>query len=357
MKSKIAGKLLRWYGKRHRSLPWRARPRPYSVWVAEVMAQQTRLETMLPYYRRWMRKFPTIKALTAASEHDVLACWEGLGYYSRARNLRRAAQVILNDFSGRLPRTVEELRRLPGIGRYTAGAIASLAFGMDEPAIDGNTIRVLSRVFDVRKAVGSAAGQKRFWHLATAHLPAGRAAEYNQALMDLGAQTCTPRSPRCMECPLRRDCSAYRLRVQEKRPVKAKASRIAQRIFAAAVIKNERAVLLRQRPPAGLLGGMWEFPSIQLKDHSRGKSKLAHLLRNDLGIRVSFNGREKKYQHTYSHFRADLRAHYTFLNGAHKLEKAKNPYRWERLAKLGDLPMGRLDRRIANDLRTRQNDA
>jgi A/G-specific adenine glycosylase len=178
VKSKIAKNLLRWYGSRRRSLPWRDNPKPYPVWVAEIMAQQTRLESMLPYYKRWMKRLPNVKALAAAKERDVLSLWEGLGYYTRARNLRKAAQVIVKEHAGRVPADFEALGNLPGIGPYTAGAIASLAFGLDRPAVDGNAIRVLARVFDVGLPAESGPAKKLFWQLAAEHLPRGQAAEY-----------------------------------------------------------------------------------------------------------------------------------------------------------------------------------
>ncbi|MGH2582627.1 MAG: A/G-specific adenine glycosylase [Anaerolineales bacterium] len=352
MKSQIANELLRWYGKHRRSLPWRHRPSPYSVWVAEVMAQQTRLDTMLTYYRQWMRKFPTIAGLSTAREQDVLAMWEGLGYYSRARNLHKAAKIIVSNLDGQLPSEVEQLRELPGIGRYTAGMIASLAFNRDEPAVDGNAIRVLARVFNVEAPPISAAGREQIWQLAARHLPPRRAAQYNQALMDLGSDVCTPRTPNCVECPLKSHCQAYELGIQEKRPVKAKAPRIAQRNFAAAVIRKERNVLLRQRPPDGLLGGMWEFPNIQISNQ-RAKSKLTRALQDALGATFSFNRKGHEYQHTYSHFHAHLAVYSSDLNGASKLGRVKFPYRWVSISKLHELPMGKLDRRIANDLNTK----
>jgi A/G-specific adenine glycosylase len=199
---RLASRLLSWYDKNKRSLPWRDHPNPYAVWVSEVMLQQTRVEAVLPYCARWMRLFPDVRTLAAASEQDVLNAWEGLGYYSRARNLHKAAKVIVSQYDAEIPQTVEDLRKLPGIGRYTAGAIASIAFGKDAPALDGNIKRVYARLFDIEIPVDSPAGEKILWDLADENLPKGRAGDYNQALMDLGAIICVPKNPRCLICPL-----------------------------------------------------------------------------------------------------------------------------------------------------------
>jgi A/G-specific adenine glycosylase len=321
------------------------------VWVAEIMAQQTRLEAMLPYYRHWMRRFPTLRSLADSKEQDVLAMWEGLGYYSRARNLRKAAQLVAAEHKGKLPNTVEGLLALPGIGRYTAGAIASLAFGVDAAAVDGNAIRVLSRVFDVREPMNSSVAQKRYWELAEEHLPRGRAAAYNQALMDLGAQVCTPRQPKCNACPLRAECAAYALGVQEQRPVKSKAAKNPLRRYAAAIVRNNDKVLVIQRPERGLLAGMWEFPNVELGEGKRVKIVLQRDLKSRFGIKETIGLRIGEYEHVYSHFDAHLQAFEVSLNGSASKLQIDRPHRWVSMRKLAELPMGKLDRSVANTLR------
>lgn len=333
--SPIARKLLRWYASRRRSLPWRENPRAYAVWVAEIMAQQTRLEAMLPYYRRWMRRFPSLRSLARSKEQDVLTQWEGLGYYSRARNLRRAAQIVMGQHGGRLPRTAEQLRSLPGIGRYTAGAIASLAFGADEAAVDGNAIRVLARLFDVKLPANSAAAQARFWKLAQENLPRGRAADYNQALMDLGASLCAARNPKCAACPLRAECLARKRGVQHQRPVRAVTKQPPVRRLHAFAILHRGKALVRQRPADGLLAGMWEFPNAPSK-------------KNPTELRIQPGKVLGKFEHTYSHFSVTCTAHLATLSQS---QRSLRPYRWVSLRQLVRLPMGKLDRRIANALR------
>src|SRR6185369_3543428 len=210
MPPEFSRKLLAWYGRHKRALPWRDVGDPYRTWISEIMLQQTQVDTVIPYYQRWLERFPTVQALAESPLNDVLALWEGLGYYSRARNLHRAAQQVAAERGGALPQTVDELLALPGIGRYTAGAIASIAFGVDAPVLDGNVKRVLARVFDIQTDVKSPAGARELWALAASLVPSGRAGDYNQALMDLGATLCTPRAPACDICPVRELCAARR---------------------------------------------------------------------------------------------------------------------------------------------------
>src|SRR5689334_5898798 len=182
--TELASRLLTWFHAHGRTLPWRKHPDPYAIWVSEIMLQQTRVETVIPYFEKWMKSFQTIRALAKADQQDVLNAWEGLGYYSRARNLHKAAKMVAEKFNGELPRDLNDLRNLPGIGRYTVGAIASMAFGMDEPTLDGNLRRVFSRIYDVSEFADSPVGEKILWELAAENLPKGQAGDYNQALMD-----------------------------------------------------------------------------------------------------------------------------------------------------------------------------
>ena len=212
-------RLLVWFRKHARDLPWRTNRTPYRVWLSEMMLQQTQVETVIPYFNRFLDRFPTLEELAAAPLGDVLKLWEGLGYYARARNLHKAAIKVANELGGEWPRTVEGLMALPGIGRYTVGAIASMAFGLDTPTLDGNLRRVFARVFDVSQPADAPQGEELLWSLAAEHLPKGKAGDYNQALMDLGATLCLPKNPRCLLCPVMDLCKARELGIQEKRPV------------------------------------------------------------------------------------------------------------------------------------------
>ena len=208
MPTRLASDLLAWYATNQRHLPWRSTRDPYAIWVSEVMLQQTRVETVVPYYRRWLKRFPTVERLAHARPQGVLAAWEGLGYYRRALQLRRTAQAVVRDYGGKLPRSMEQLRQLPGIGPYTASAVAAFAFGADEIALDGNLRRVLARLIDLPVDPRTPDGEARLLRQARRHLPSGKASAFNQALMDLGALVCLPRHPQCQICPLRWTCRA-----------------------------------------------------------------------------------------------------------------------------------------------------
>ncbi len=258
----IARALIAWYREARRTLPWREEPTPYRVWVAEIMAQQTRLETVQPYFERFVVRFPDVAALATASLDDVLACWSGLGYYRRARMLHRAARLVVERHGGALPAEPAALRALPGVGRYTAGAIASVAFGLPEPVLDGNVKRVLARLLDLEQPVDSAGGERRLWTEAEALVRAGGdPSALNQGLMELGALVCTPSSPACPACPVREACRALPAGTVSRRPVRSarRAPRV-QPTVALVVGRGDGAVLLRRNPPEGLFGGLWSVP-------------------------------------------------------------------------------------------------
>ena len=237
-------------------MPWRETSDPYAIWVSEVMLQQTRVDTVIPYWNDWMDQFPTVDALAEAELDDVLKRWEGLGYYSRARNLHGAARMVRERFNGRVPETVDELRELPGVGEYTAGAVASIAYGVPTPAVDGNVRRVLSRIHDLADPTAAELRDR-----AAALVPEDRPGDFNQALMELGATICTPRNPDCDACPIAAWCEARRLGVQELRPQPREQKPIPEQTVPTAVIeRDDGALLLVRRPEDGLLGGLWEFP-------------------------------------------------------------------------------------------------
>jgi A/G-specific adenine glycosylase len=344
MTTRIASKLLDWYQKNKRAMPWRDHPNPYAVWVSEIMLQQTRVETVIPYFKKWMKLFPSIKALAKADEQAVLNAWEGLGYYSRARNLHKAAKITVEKFGGELPRNLDDLRSLPGIGRYTVGAIASMAFKMDEPTLDGNLRRVFSRLYDVDEFADSPAGEKILWELAAQNLPKGQAGDYNQALMDLGATICLPKNPRCLLCPLMELCEARQNGTQESRPVLKPKKRVPQYINAAAVIIERGRVLLSQRPSNGLLGGMWEFPNARVEDDPA--SGLVKVINAAYRLKVRRKEALGIVQHAYTHFKVTVHA---FRCASVSIPKDKN-LKWVKLSDLNHYPMGKIDRQIAGKL-------
>jgi len=317
------------------------------------MLQQTRVETVIPYFQRWLERFPTVAALAGATQQEVLAAWEGLGYYSRARNLHRAAQRIAAEYGGVLPADVNRLRALPGVGRYTAGAIASIAFGLDEPALDGNIRRVLARVFNIEVPARSPQGERILWDLAAANLPSGQAGEYNQAIMDLGAGICTPRSPACLLCPLEEICQARALGVQEQRPVLDARPETPHYTVTAAIIQDPAQagqVLIARRPAEGLLGGMWEFPGGKQQDGETLPECLRREIVEELGVEIEVGSEFGVYRHAYTHFKVTLHAFGCRLLSGEPRPIHPSALAWVAPARLADYPMGKIDRQIARDL-------
>ena len=264
MTDRIAPLLLAWYDRHARVLPWRGIHDPYRTWVSETMLQQTRVETVLGYYDRFLTRFPTIAELAAAPEDDVLKLWEGLGYYSRARNLHKGARQVMADFGGAIPADVGQLREISGIGPYTAGAIASIAFEQPVPAVDGNVIRVVSRLRGIRENVGVPSVRRQLEAEAAALVPADRPGDFNQAVMDLGAAVCTPGTPACETCPLRDCCDAYAAGDADELPVLPRKHPPKVLDYAVCLIFSGDRVLMRQRTEA-LLHGLWAFPMAEGK--------------------------------------------------------------------------------------------
>ena len=314
------------------------------------MLQQTRVDTVIPYYDRWMARFPTIQVLAAAPLQMVLVAWEGLGYYSRARNLHCAAQLVVAEHGGMLPSELNDLQRLPGIGPYTAAAIASIAFDQDVPALDGNIRRVLARVFEVRELVRSTNGEKQLWKLAADHLPTGKASAYNQALMDLGALVCTPKAPSCENCPLAAICAAYALGAQEELPVAQPKKELPHHLVTAAIIQRNGCVLIAQRPSQGLLGGMWEFPGGKLQPGEDLASCLQREIQEELAANIHVGEQLGVFRHAYTHFRITLHAFYCTLLTGEPRNLEHSALAWVSPLNLSAYPMGKIDRQIAGIL-------
>ena len=291
--------LLAWFdgaGRKH--LPWQRNATPYRVWVSEIMLQQTQVSTVIPYYERFMQRFPDVRSLADAPLDEVLHLWTGLGYYARARNLHRAAGVIANELGGEFPNTIEAVQALPGIGRSTAGAILSLAGQQRQPILDGNVKRVLTRYFGIAGFPGEKRIETRLWELADACTPHERVADYTQAIMDLGATLCTRVRPRCAECPVRLGCVATRDGLQAALPTPRAKRERPQRVAYVLVALNERGeVLLERRPPVGIWGGLWTFPQFD------NEAECARLF----GVCSTADNRLPVYHHAFTHF--DLTLH------------------------------------------------
>ncbi len=310
--------LLAWYRAQKRTLPWRKNHDPYRIWVSEIMLQQTRVDTVIPYYLTFMEKFPTVQALAEAPEEEVLKCWEGLGYYSRARNLQAGAKMVMELYDGIIPDDKEAVSGLKGVGPYTSGAIMSIAFNRPEPAVDGNVMRVLSRFFCLEEDIAKPATRAGIEKLAAALIPEGAAGDFNQALMELGALICTPKSPGCLTCPVMEECEGRLAGRELELPIKTKAKPPRQEYRAAALIwgngENAGKLLVRQREGKGLLAGMWELPHLLLPPHaadwfaeeaSKEQPELAEMLtvmvEKDTGQLIRPKGWLKDADHVFSH--------------------------------------------------------
>jgi A/G-specific adenine glycosylase len=308
----LVRQLLDWYAVEARDLPWRKTQDPYAIWVSEIMLQQTRVETVLRYYPRFLDRFPSIQALADASIDDVLKAWEGLGYYRRAHHLYRAAGVVTSKHQGKLPRTAAELRSLPGIGPYTAGAIASMAFHQDESVLDGNIIRVISRWFCIGGDSAKADTQRRLLAHADAVRPLRQAGAFNQAMMDLGARICLPRQPRCDACPVSSHCQARQAdRVREFPQPRPKRSIphvdvVAGAVWDGAPFAADSRLLIAQRHADDMLGGLWELPGGKREPGETLEEALHRELQEELGIGVEILSPFMDIQHAYTHFRITL---------------------------------------------------
>jgi len=343
--------LLDWYAEQRRPLPWRATRDPYCIWVSEVMLQQTQVATVIGFYERWLRRFPDVAALAAADTEDVLRAWEGLGYYSRARNLQRAAQHVVEKHGGKLPPSVAELLELPGIGRYSAGAIASIAFAADEPTIDGNIVRVLTRLFGLRGDPKRAPLAGRLWQLARQLLPSGQGGEFNQALMELGATVCTPRAPACAGCPVRESCRALAEdRVLEYPETSARPAVTQEKRALALVRRNGRVLVVRAPADAARWAGMWQFPDVRVEGASDPSAALEASVGRATALRIAVGARLLGVRHQVTRFRIeiDVFACQALGGRARAIEYAE--VRWHATDALAALPMPAAHRRIAQSL-------
>lgn len=288
-----------WYDSGHRALPWRATRDPYRIWVSEIMLQQTRAETVVSYYERFLARYPTVEALAGADEEELLKSWEGLGYYSRARSLQRAAREIVERYGGELPADVERLRALPGIGDYTAGAIASIAFGIPAAAVDGNVERVLCRYDAVQEETGTPAVRRRIAARAQALVPADRPGAFANAMMELGATVCTPRNPACLLCPVRESCRGLSLGIAAELPRKAKKKPQRVEHRAVLLVLCEGHVLVVQRKEK-LLGGLYVFPDVLLGDAPADPAVLCERM-DELGLETAYDGALGHARHVFTH--------------------------------------------------------
>ena len=350
----LTANLLAWYEVHARQLPWRKTKDPYSIWISEIMLQQTRVETVIPYFHRWMARFPNLSALSQTDLQVVLSLWEGLGYYSRARNLHKAACIMMKDHDGKIPEDYDQLLRLPGIGHSTAADILSVAFGQTIAALDGNIKRVLARLFNIPDILDSTDFISKCQSQLEQLLPTGRAGEFNQAMMDIGATICLPKNANCLECPLRSECTAFTIGKQNNLPVKKNRKEIPHYIVTAGVILDETTqpgrVLLAKRPANGLLGGLWEYPGGKVNPGESLDECLNREMAEELGIKTAIGRHLGTYKHAYTHFRVTLHAFFCQISHGLPSALSAEEITWAALAELKNYPMGKLDRMITLSL-------
>jgi len=292
--------LLNWYNINKRDLPWRQTNDPYKIWVSEVMLQQTQVKTVIPYYERFMEKFPTVYDLAAADEQLVLKEWEGLGYYSRARHLHTAAKEVATTYDGKLPNDAKQLGKLKGIGPYTKGAILSIAFNEREPAVDGNVMRVYSRLLNINEDITRYQTKKLFAQNVLETIPEHNPGDFNQSIMELGALICTPRQPKCIECPIQVHCQAYQLGIQTKLPVRNKAPKQKEISYVTLlIVTDDKKIMIEQRPNEGLLANLWQFPMISMDEI--GFDHIEQYMFAEYGVKIKLQKKKGTLKHTFSH--------------------------------------------------------
>jgi A/G-specific adenine glycosylase len=343
----VARRLLAWFDRHARALPWRRDRDPYAIWVSEVMLQQTQVTTVIPFFERFLHAFPTLADLAAAEEQQVLRLWEGLGYYRRARDLHRAARLLVSAHGPQIPDDPEVFRALPGVGRYTAGAVLSQAFDRRLPILEANSQRVLSRLLGLRGDVRAASVQRRLWQAAEELLPARRAGQFNQALMELGALVCTPRAPDCPRCPLARWCAARRLGLQDEIPGKANALPPVEVRESAVVVRRGPRVLLAQRPAEGRWAEMWEFPHGPLVDGETHEQAALRLVTELTGLEAEVGDALGTLRHGVTRFRITLVGFEASYRRGRFLSEFYTRSAWVNPEQLAAYPVSTPQRRLA----------
>lgn len=337
--------LLAWYGANGRDLPWRRHQEPYPIWISEIMLQQTQVKTVIPYYQRWLERFPTVEVLASAELEAVLKVWQGLGYYARARHLHGCAQVLVEQYDGKFPQELSAVLALPGIGRTTAGGILSAAFNLPISILDGNVKRVLARLMAL--SVPPTKALKQLWEFSDQLLDPRHPRDFNQALMDLGATICTPKMPLCPVCPWAQHCQAYSLNLQSQLPMRETSSPLPHKLIGVAVIWNDQGqVLIDKRPAKGLLGGLWEFPGGKLEPGETYEACIQREIKEELGIEIEVGDHLITLDHTYTHFRVTLNVyHGRHLSGEPQPIEC-DEIRWVTVDELDQFPFPKANEKI-----------
>ena len=347
----VRERLLHWYDQNKRTLPWRDNGDPYKIWVSEIMLQQTRVDQATPYFNRFMQHFPDVYTLAEASQQDILSIWEGLGYYSRARNMHRAAREIVEDFNGKLPDNYDEITSLKGIGPYTASAILSIAFEKSYAVVDGNVKRVLSRIYGIEDDLRLSSTDKKLQELADELLDEKRPGDFNQAVMELGAMICVPKNPKCGECPVQAYCIASQRAETDRIPYKSPAKKRPHHNIGVGIVTREGdEVLIALRPDNAMLGGLWEFPGGKQKEGEALEQTVSRELKEELGVEVEVIAPFMKLNHAYSHFTITLNAFICTLKEGEPTPRESQEVKWIKRTELDQYPFPKANRKITDKL-------
>ncbi len=342
--------LVNWFDTHQRKLPWREEYSPYSVWISEIMLQQTQVDRVISYYLRWMQRFPTLESVSIASYEELLRLWEGMGYYSRVKFIHKTSKIILNQLGGQFPENLDELLKLPGIGPYTAGAIMSIAFNQNYPLVDGNVIRILARIFNIENSVERRETKNYIWKKAEELILPGKARWLNQALMELGALICTPKSPTCYECPVQKPCLSFHLGCTEQRPVVQPSKKAIPIKVVVGVLQKDGLFFIQQRPANGLMADLWEFPGGKINQGEKPEDALVREFQEELQFSIQVEKKITTLKHGYTNFSVTLHAYLCKLipeNQSPILHFASD-YRWIKSEDFSAYAFPAANRRLIN---------
>ncbi len=338
--------LLAWFDAHQRAMPWRDNPQPYYVWVSEAMLQQTQVDTVIPYFNRFIAKFPTVQVLAEADQQEVLKLWEGLGYYSRARNLHKAAKRVCETMGGQLPSAYEALQELPGVGPYIAAAITSIAFGHPVPVVDGNVLRVFARFWGIETDIRDARVRDMMFDRLAPIIATCDPSAFNQAMMELGALVCSPKSPKCGECPLRKDCAAFINDRVAELPFKSKKAPVPHHEIAVGVVWRDGKILIGRRKEAQMLGGLWEFPGGKVKAGESSEDAAVREVREETGLETRLLHKYCIVKHAYTHFKITLHAYACEVVAGEATANTTDEIRWVSPAELDQFPFPTANKKV-----------
>ena len=341
--NKITEQLITWYSKHKRDLPWRHSKDPYKIWLSEIMLQQTQVDTVIPYYKKWLNKYPTLKDVAHAAEGDLLKIWEGLGYYNRCRNFKKACDIVLSDYKGKVPTDFHAFIKMPGVGEYIAAAVLSIVHDKSYPALDGNIMRVLSRF--MKKKTLSRYNKKVIYNHICKWMKFGSPGDINQALMDIGSQICKPNQAHCYKCPLENSCRATKTNLPESYPTPKQNKHIPNYDVVTGIIWDHDQFLILQRNEMNHLGGLWEFPGGKMKNGESQSEALIREIKEECGLEVNVKSKIGSIKHVYSHFSIHMTTFHC-VSKNNTIIKTTQPYRWIKPIQIKDLPFPKANHKL-----------